>query len=81
VADHIQLAIIEHDGCRWGALAYFGKDHEITGEKQSCINEKYSFKGGHRVRIYKIKKNVYWRIPSAIQVDISDVPTRRVPNR
>jgi hypothetical protein len=72
------VPVIEHDGHRWAALVNFGKDHDITGERQSCINEKYSFKGGHRVRIYRIKKNVYWRLPSKITLDISDVPARRV---
>jgi hypothetical protein len=81
MADHIQVPIIEHDGHRWGALAFFGKDHEITGENQSCLNQKYSFKGGHRVRIYKIKKNVYWKIPSTVTLDITNVPTRRVQQR
>jgi predicted RNA-binding protein associated with RNAse of E/G family len=49
--DHIQVPLIEHDGYRWAALAYYGKDHEITGEGQSCLNQKYSFKDGHRVRL------------------------------
>ena len=57
MADHIQVAVVEHDGYRWAALAFYGKDHEITGENQSCLNQKYSFRGGHRVRIHKIKKN------------------------
>jgi hypothetical protein len=81
MADHIQVPVIEHGGYRWAALAYYGKDHEITGEDQSCVNQKYSFKDGHRVRLYKIKKSVYWRIPSKITLDISNVPARRVPQR
>jgi hypothetical protein len=79
MADHIRVPVIEHDGYRWGALSFYGKDHEITGENQSCLNQKYSFKGGHRVRIYKLKKSVYWKIPSTVTLDISDVPARRVP--
>jgi predicted RNA-binding protein associated with RNAse of E/G family len=81
MADHIQVPVVEHDGYRWAALAFYGKDHEITGEKQACLNQKYSFKGGHRVRIYKIKQNVYWKIPSTVTLDISNVPARRVPQR
>jgi hypothetical protein len=81
MADHLQVRVIEYDGYKWAALADFGKDHDIIGEAQSCINQKYSFKGGHRVRIFRIKKNVYWRLPSTITLDISDVPARRVPNR
>jgi hypothetical protein len=76
--DRISVPIIEHGGYRWAALSAFGKDHEITGENLSCIDQKYSFKGGHRVRIYKIKKNVHWRLPAAVVLDITDVPPRKI---
>lgn len=81
----VQVPIIEHDGYRWGALAHFGKDHDITCEATiKLVEDKYSFKGGHRVRLYKFKKQVYWKLPStAIEIDISGVVSRRVqgPNR
>jgi hypothetical protein len=77
-ATHISMPLVEHDGHRWAAIAYYGIDHEITGETCKCLKEKYSFKGGHRVRIYKIKKQVYWKVPSSIDLDITDVPKRRV---
>jgi hypothetical protein len=77
LADQISIPVIEHDGQRWAALAYFGKDQDITGEDCKTINQKYSFKGGHRVRIYRVKKQVYWKIPPMV-LDISNVPTRRV---
>lgn len=69
----IQVPIIEHNGHKWGALASFGSDHEITCEATiKCVDEKYSFKGGHRVRLYRFKKQVYWRLPSsAVEIDIS----------
>jgi hypothetical protein len=76
--DRISVPVIEYGGYRWAALVFFGKDHEITGESFSCIDQKYSFKDGHRVRIFKIKKNVHWRLPSAIVLDITDVPPRRI---
>jgi hypothetical protein len=75
------VPIIEHDGYRWGALAYFGKDQEFTGEDFKCVDQKYSFKGGHRVRIIRIRKQVYWRLPSGINLDITDVAMRRVQPR
>jgi hypothetical protein len=75
----VQVPIIEHDGYRWGALANFGKDHEITCEATKLLEDKYSFKGGHRVRIYRLKKQVYWKLPSvAVEIDISGVAPRRV---
>jgi hypothetical protein len=76
--DRISVPVIEHDGYRWAALSSFGKDHEITGESCSCVDQKYSFKGGHRVRIYKIKKNVHWRLPSTVTLDITDVAPRKI---
>jgi len=77
MAEHVNIPIVEHDGSKWAALAYFGKDQDFTGEDFKCTNRQYSFKGGHRVRIYRIKKQVYWKIPSRV-LDITDVPTRRV---
>jgi hypothetical protein len=76
--DRITVPIIEHGGYRWAALSVFAKDHEIIGESFSCIDQKYSFKGGHRVRIYKIKKNVHWRLPSDVVLEISNVPPRKI---
>jgi hypothetical protein len=78
MSDHINIPVIEHDGYRWAALAYYGKDHEIIGESSNCIDQKYSFKGGHRVRMYRIRKQVYWRIPSAVTLDITNVAPRRI---
>lgn len=80
---YVQVPIVEHDGKKWGALAHLALDHEITCESTiKCINEKYSFRGGHRVRVYKFKKQVYWKLPSqAIEIDISDVPPRRKQGR
>jgi hypothetical protein len=76
--DHISVPVIEHGGYRWGALAYFGKDHEFTGEDFKCIDQKYTFRNEHRVRIIRIRKQVYWRIPVGITLDIGAVPPRRV---
>jgi hypothetical protein len=81
VVEHLEVPIIEHDGHKWGALAHLASDHEITCEAQiKCLNEKYSFKGGHRVRLYKFKKQVYWKIPPKA-LDISNVPIRRAQRK
>jgi len=78
----VHLPIVEYGGYDWGALAFLGKDHEITCETFQKVEEKYSFKDGHRVRIYRLKKNVYWRLPSsALQMDITDVAPRRLQGR
>lgn len=75
---HIHLPIIEHDGYRWAAISYYGLSHEMTCEEPiKILNQKYSFKDGHRVRLIKLKKQVHWKIPPTA-LDISDVPPRRV---
>jgi hypothetical protein len=37
------------------------------------VENKYSFAGGHRVRLYRFKDNVHWRIPAGVELDISRV--------
>jgi hypothetical protein len=75
--DFLRLPLVDHDKLKWGALAYFGKDHEIACEDFKVINQRYSFRGGHRVRLVRLKKQVYWKIPLGTNLDISDVPIRR----
>jgi hypothetical protein len=57
----------------WGDLTAFGLAHEVCGERVDMVNQQFSFQGGHRVRLYKFKKNVHWKIPVGIQLDISAV--------
>lgn len=71
---------------RWGALAFLAEQHEICGETVRMKEEGHSLFGQHRVRLYTFKKNVYWKIPAGVEVDISNVnpasgPPRRLPNR
>jgi hypothetical protein len=81
MATHIKVPLVDYDGYQWAALAQFGKDHEIIGETFKCTNDQYSFRAGHRVRLFKVKKQVYWKIPAGTNLDISDVPARRVQGR
>jgi hypothetical protein len=71
---------------RWAQLNFFGDSHSICGEKVKSIEENYTFAGGHRVRLYVFKKNVHWKIPAGISLDVGKVnpaapPPRRLPNR
>jgi hypothetical protein len=78
MVNHISVPIIEYDGHKWAALAHYSKDHEITCEEQiKCLNQNYSFKNGHRLRLFKLKKQVYWKIPPTA-LDITGVPPRRL---
>jgi hypothetical protein len=69
----VPVRSVPKDG-KWGALYLLALTHEICAEKVDCVSEKYSFAGGHRVRLYRFKKNVHWRIPESVQLDISAVP-------
>jgi hypothetical protein len=59
---------------RWGQLSAFGDAHLICGETVKLRDEKFSFAGQHRVRLYSFKKNVHWKIPDGIPLDIAAVP-------
>ena len=67
---------------RWGQLSLLGDAHLICGETVKLKEENFSFAGGHRVRLYLFKKNVHWRIPESIALDITDVvPAAAAPRR
>lgn len=83
MANKISIPVKNHDSYNWAELNHFGTDHIICGERISVHDQNYSFVGGHRVRLYKIKKNVHWRIPLGFDVDIAAVPPapQRRPSR
>lgn len=67
----------------WGDLSSLGLAHEVVGEIVKLKDQKLSFGGNHRVRLYYFKKNVHWRIATA-EFDITDVSPatpRRRPQR
>jgi hypothetical protein len=65
----------------WGDLASLALSHDICGEKVSRKDDKFSFAGGHRVRLYRFTKNVHWRIPTEVELDITDVTPASTPPR
>ena len=76
----IGIPIKRIGGADWGELSAFGPSHThvICGEKVNQ-GEDISLAGGHRVRLFRFKKNVHWKIPIGVDLDITDVPavTRR----
>jgi hypothetical protein len=78
---HYPVPLIEHDGYSWGALSYFGNKQIISGESMRIDDNNYTFRGGHRVRLYEIKNNIYWRIKKGIDLDISAVEVADAPRR
>ncbi len=66
---------------KWGDLNSMGYTHQFCGEQVKCLDPKFTFAGGHRVRLYKFTKNVHWRIPDGIELDITEVVPANPPRR
>jgi hypothetical protein len=81
MAEHFKVPIRDVRGEKWGALAYLHQTHEICGEDVRSINDRFTFAGNHRVKLFRFKKNVYWRIPKEIIADISQVQPEIAPRR
>jgi hypothetical protein len=77
MANHVRVPIKVFAGQNWGDLSSLNLTHEIVGETVHQLKDM-SFQGGHRVRLYKFKKNVHWLIPLGVDLDISEV---EVPGR
>jgi hypothetical protein len=72
---HVRVPVKIVGGERWGHLSALGDAaHFICGEDVWKKDENFSFAGGHRVRLYAFKKNVHWKIPEGVSLDISGVP-------
>jgi hypothetical protein len=84
MADGIWVPVKKIGSERWGQLSYISDQaHLICGEDVRQKESQHSFAGEHRVRVYSFKKNVHWRIPEGIPLDIAGVqpagPARRLP--
>lgn len=65
----------------WADLGALSLAHEIVGERVDLKDGNFSFAGGHRVRLYKFKKNVHFKVPDGISLDIEDVKAEPNPSR
>jgi hypothetical protein len=81
MADHIRVPIKKIGTGHWGQLNMFGDAHLICGESVKLRDEKFTLAGQHRVRLYMFKKNVHWRIPDGLAIDISAVEPSTAPLR
>jgi hypothetical protein len=77
----VEVPVKVHDHHNWGELNMFGDTHHVCAERVELVDEKYSFAGGHRVRLYKLKKNVHWRIPDGVVFNIQQVQPAQAPRR
>ena len=82
MADHVRVPVKMFKGSRWGDLNSMAISHEFVAETYH-IDQQFSFEGGHRVRRFKVKKNVHWLIPVGVDLDIAgvtDKPSRKHTN-
>ena len=79
----LSIPITTYRNDRWGDLCGAINYHtvEIIGEDFKLKDFKFSFSGGHRVRRFKVKKNVHFKIPAGIKLDITDVTPGQAPRR
>jgi hypothetical protein len=82
MTETITLPIKKVNGERWAEISAHGASvtHFICGERVDQASD-LSFAGGHRVRLYKFKKNVHWKIPVGIELDIADLAPAQAPRR
>jgi hypothetical protein len=66
----ITLSIKVINNEKWADLTVHGESHLICGEKWEQRSDM-SFAGQHRVRLFRFKKNVHWKIPDGTDLDIS----------
>ncbi len=81
MADHVSVPVKIVGAERWGQLSHLGDTHLICGETVKLKEENFSFAGQHRVRLYSFKKNVHWKIPEGIPLDIAAVAPAVEPRR
>jgi len=77
----ILIPVKKVNGADWGDLSVLALTHEIVGEVVHLADENFSFGGGHRVRKYKFKKNVHFKVPVTAVFDISAVPPGATPRK
>lgn len=79
--DRISVPVKIINSERWAQLNVFGESHEVCAEKFKVKDNNFSFAGGHRVRLLSVKKNVHWKIPTGIALDIQEVKVAEEPPR
>ena len=80
MTETVKLPITKYQNEKWVHLSKIAPagSHWFVGEKFS-MEENYSFHGQHRVRLIKLKNNVWWKIPVGVEVDISAVVPANPP--
>jgi hypothetical protein len=81
MSDRVRVPVKLIDGVRWGALSLLADNHLICGETVKMKQENFTIAGQHRVRLYSFKKNVHWKIPDGVSLDVAEVPPATAPRR
>jgi len=80
-SDRICVPVKTINSERWAQLNVYGESHEVCAEKFKTKDNNFSFAGGHRVRLLSLKKNVHWKVPAGIALDIQEVKVAEEPAR
>ncbi len=75
----ISVPVKTVNGEQWADLGALAIAHDIVGEKVDKKDDSFSFAGGHRVRLYKFKKNVHFKVPTGTTLDITAVSAPNAP--
>jgi hypothetical protein len=80
---NLRLPVKVIDGDEWVELSVLASTHYFCAEKFRIELNSFPAAGGHRVRLFSIKNNAHWKIPTSVtQVDIKDVvPIEQAPRR
>lgn len=81
--DRICIPVRVINRANWGALSFVSPgSHDICAYNVKLLNEQLTLAGNHRVRVYRFKDNVHWKIPADAQlIDISGVTPAAAPRR
>jgi hypothetical protein len=78
----IRMPVKNINGEEWAELSVLASTHFICAESFKITDNNFTAAGGHRVRLYAIKKNVHWKLPTTVvSLDIADVPLAQAPRR
>lgn len=75
MSEIIKVPIVLNGTEKWGALSHLTTGAiDVVAESGGIHSEKFTFKGQHRVRLYRLKKNVHFKVPLGTELNIAAVP-------
>jgi hypothetical protein len=78
----LRIPVKNINGDDWAELSFLASTHYVCAETFKLTDNHFTAVGGHRVRLFALKKNVHWKIPpGVIQLDIQEVVPNSAPRR